>query len=415
MLRPYAVTAVVCAGALALAVPVAAVGAAAAATGEPVTVADREAAPAVGPGLHLVELPSDGWLRVDRTQPTHTLWMGEWLTTPHENNGEYSLAVHDAERDCSWSGPDAVGEELVQVRLRTGGTVSDGCEGDTVWLRHDLISAADYAGTPATLAVWEEPPATAPEELPGPSREVAWSPLAEAEARSANLGADFAGAPVLVDGRYRVVVEPGAPALLAVDLAWGQHLQVEMSLAEGHTHESPPVRPRLINPLGMTATWATARASSSGTQPPQGSELLVAPGLAARAGVVSPTVRWRNREAPANAAAIPGRYYVTLDMEADGQHADSAGAEFEIGIKVVTDEDAASPYAEEPPPLPDPTTDLGSVESPETPPVEDAASRSAGDADEEPWPTAIGLLAGSLVLVVAGSLLLGRWRRGGVR
>src|SRR5690606_11480116 len=113
------------------------------------------------------------------------------------NSAEHVLALEDADGDCGWAGSDAVGDELVQVRFRTGGIVSDGCSGESVWLQHDLYSATDYAGSPTTLAVWEEPPARAVKKLPAPSREVAWSSGSGADAISRDLGASFGGAPAL--------------------------------------------------------------------------------------------------------------------------------------------------------------------------------------------------------------------------
>ncbi|WP_235737526.1 hypothetical protein [Nocardioides alcanivorans] len=283
MIRSYVVTAAVCAGALLLA-PLGAASSALGAPGDLVTVTgDRGAAPLVQPGLHPLDLPGDGWLEVHREDPANTLWIGESLVTPLVNNGEHFVTVHDTEGDCSWSGPDSVGQELVQVQLRAGGTKTEECAGGSVWVEHDLTSATDYAGTTARLAVWEEPAATA-DDLPEASRRVAWRVLGVGDdVVDRDLGTDFTDAPELPDGRYNVQVAPGVPALFAVQLDWGQHLQLEMSLPEGNTAEAPVVRPRLINPLGITSDWATAVGDSSGTSPLQDTYLLIFPGVPRRA------------------------------------------------------------------------------------------------------------------------------------
>ncbi len=104
-------------------------------------------------------------------------------------------------------------------------------------------------------------------------------------------------------------------------------------------------------------------------------------------------------------------------MEADGEHADSPGAEIEIALEVVTDEEPDSPYDVEPAPLPD-LRQVVSEEAAEDEPATDPASGGTSQAaaeDERPWPAAIGMLAGSLVCAAIGAVLLGRWRRGAAR
>lgn len=412
MVRRYPVTSAVCAGALLLAPTTVAAGGLAQ---EPVVVSsERGSAPVVEPGAHLLDLRDDGWLEVRRDSPDATVWVGESVVTPRANNGEHRISVRDDDGDCSWTDEGWMGEEAVQVQLRGGGNATDDCAGKSVWVKHELLPSANYVDTPLTLAVWEEPPATV-EGLPDPSTEVAWNGSAlDVEVVDAELGDGFAAAPDLDEGRYLVRSAVEAPNLFAVDLDWGQHLQVEMSHEEGHTEDAPLVRPRLINPLGITTPWATTLTSQSGTPPPD-PFLLSSPGTAKRGGVVSPTIRWRNREEPDNAAAFPGRYYVALDMEDDGRHPDSTGTEFQLTVRVIDDEEPVSPYDEEPSALPDLAADLTADDgepaesSPST--SRDGAAGTTQD-DDRPWPVVIGLLAGSLVLAAAGALLLGRWRRG---
>ena len=409
--RLSAVAAVICAGVLACAPAAFAAAAGAANAAEPLSVsADRGGAPTVEPGVHLIDLQTDGWLQVDRASAESTLWVGESITVSDVDSAEHVLSLHDEMTDCSWDGPDAVGGDLVQLQLRTGGVLGQECAGEAVWIHHDLYSAANYAGSPTLLAVWEEPPVDESKTLPKASRQVAWSNPSGAQTRPETLGSSYAAAPVLEDGRFEVWVEPGKPALFAVDLDWGQHLQVEMEVGEDNVCDAPQVKPRLINPLGLTAQWAEATASPSGTHPP-GDRLVLSPNYASRAGAVSPTVRWRNRDA-GNAAAVPGRYYVALDMEKEREDADAEGAELALDVVVVTDEEPVSPYAEEPAPMPDIATDLTSDTATTAADGADGESTQGAAADDKPWPAAIGLLAGSLVCAVLGVVLFGRWRRG---
>lgn len=415
MRRLSVISAATCAGVLACAPGAAALAAAA----EPLRVsADRGAAPIVEPGLHLVDLQADGWLRVERSSAKSTLWVGESVTAADVESAEHVLALHDEKTDCTWDGPDAVGEDLAQLQLRTGGVLSQECAGAMVWIHHDLYSATNYADSPTLLSIWEEPPVDEAKELPRASREVAWSSGPQTDASPETLGSTYAAAPVLEGGRHEVWVEPGRPALFAVDLDWGQHLQVEIAVGEDNVWEAPLVTPRLINPIGVTASWAQATPMASGTHPPEDERLILVPGVAKRAGVVSPTIRWRNREA-ANAAAVPGRYYVALDMEKDGEHANAEGAEFALDVVVVTDEESISPYAEEPSAKPDLATDLVNDTTGSNTAANDTGSENAGGqsgqgaaAGDKPWPVAAGLFAGSLVCAVLGVVLLHRWRRG---
>ena len=128
-------------------------------------------------------------------------------------------------------------------------------------------------------------------------------------------------------------------------------------------------------------------------------------------GVASPTITWRNREKPtSNPAAFPGTYYVMLKMGT--KDAPKKGADVTLGVNVITDKAADSPYAEDPAPLPD-------ISGKEPVPTDDdrrrpptisrrAAARRGGST---PWGAVIALFGGSAVMAAAGAFSLTRYRK----
>ncbi len=376
--------------------------------------ADRPSATPVEPGLYAVEIDTPGWFRVERTVDDSTIWVGESIVAPTSTVPEHYLAMTNRSgKDCEGVGDGAVGVYLFDHRLR-GGTVSSGnCTGDTVWVEHSFGTAPDYAGDPATVAVWEEPPVW--DDLPEAGLSVPWSNEAPASRGGAELGSSFAEAPVLADGSYTVQVEAGEPAVLKVPLDWNQHVQIVLHQSGRVLSGRQVVTPRLYNPLGGRVDWATPTVSPSVTVLPD-YDYLALNVEGATGGVVSPTVRFRNRE-EGSAAALAGDYYVSLEVEDNADMPD--GADVVMEVLVGTDGPVAAPYKSEPEPLPDlaagESVDEPSGEPSEEPGDEKTAepveSAGAGDDGARPWPAAIGLLAGSLVLAVAGAVLLGRWRR----
>ncbi len=395
MNRWYAVAALGCVGALSLGTPYAAVAEPA---GSITLAGERSSATVVGTGLHEADIAVDGWFQVERELKHSTLWVGESIIAPSPTTPEYYLTMTNRSgEDCKGAGDGTVGEYLFDHELR-GGTVSSGrCSGDTVWVGHAFGTTPDYGDRLASVAIWEEPPVW--DDLPEPGMSVAWNGAALDSRGGAELGTSFAEAPELVGGTWNVTLYAGKPAVLKVPLDWNQHVQVSMELFGPEIGELAQVTPRLYNPLGGRVDWATPVASASGTQPPERSSLpLNISGYTG--GAVSPSIRYRNRE-EGSAAAFAGDYYVSLEVE--DNTAMPEGSEVTVSVRVVTDGPIASPYKQEPEPLPV-LADAPGEAPVETPTDEstavasdagdDSTGASSGSADR-PWPAAVGCRAGT--------------------
>ena len=168
-----------------------------------------------------------------------------------------------------------------------------------------------------------------------------------------------------------------------------------------------PVEPVLVTPLGGTAEWA--KTDGGPTFPDVNLKYPSMDG-----GVASPTITWRNREKPTSSpAAFPGTYYVMLKMGT--KDAPEKGADVTLGVNVITDKAAESPYAQDPAPLPDISgkeavgTDQGGDD--DTGNRTNAASGGSAGGDSTPWGAVIALFGGSAVMAAAGAFSLGRYRK----
>ena len=188
--------------------------------------------------------------------------------------------------------------------------------------------------------VWEEPPVEDASLLPPPSTTQSWDGSVMPAKGEAKLGTSYADAPDLTGGRYEAHVDPGVPALFAVPLDWGQHVEVSMQYKGAEYKDYVPIEAVLVTPLGGEAEWA--KTDGGPTFPDVNLKYPSMDG-----GVASPTITWRNREKPtSNPAAFPGTYYVMLKMGT--KDAPKKGADVTMGVNVITDKAADSPYAEDP-------------------------------------------------------------------
>lgn len=355
----------------------------------------------VEPGVHTLVLPgsdTEGYLEVERQLEGSTVWFAQTLLSDSMVNESVGMLVEDGGDSCPYGNFE--GDDYSEHRFMTGiVAITPRCEnGDTVTLKQDATSGFRAGGEEADLAVWEEPPAENREVLPPPSLEHAWVKKAPPAEGEAELGATYAEAPDLAGGRWKVHIDPGEPALFRVDLDWNQHLQVGFTY-DGKAAGEELIQPTLITPLGGTSEWGEATDAPGGT-----SVMTSYPGL--EGAVVSPSITWRNREARGVTAAFPGTYYV--DMHMGAAKAPQSGADMTVSVQVVTDKDPESPYAPEhassdaalPP-------DIGGHRED----AETAASTEGDQAGATPWLAVGGLLAGAVVMAVAGGLSLTRYRR----
>ncbi|KQY57402.1 MULTISPECIES: hypothetical protein [unclassified Nocardioides] len=376
---------------------------------EPVELAtDVGSAPAVEPGLHTMNMPDStdtAYFAVERTIDDSTIWVGESLIAPKPVDGSWYIT------------PTADG---------TNQDCGQGAYADSYYGRHDLIagsastnqscSTADKVlfglqswdpttvpNAEANLVVWEEPPVADASILPPPATNQKWVGTPSTDKGDATLGHTFADAPELVDGKWKVHVDPGKAALFKVPLDWNQHLQVWLTYDGPETVDNVTVRPILINPVGGKSAWGTATQGAKGEPP--GFDDIDLKYNTLDGGVVSPSITWRNREAEGVTAAFPGTYYVLLQL--GQQDIQPSGADFMVDTKVITDKAATSPYAQDA----EPVAALDGSDAAQEESDEKKSEASSSSSDETPWAAVGGLFAGSAVMAAAGVIALGRHRR----
>jgi hypothetical protein len=379
--------------------------------------ASESDAPVVGAGRYTFAMPTvdtDAFFTVERSIPRSTVWVGETLVSSKTRNGYgyVDASGTDSKNSCGTEADAFEGDDYVGHRFMTGilGVGRGPC------LREDRLLFEYHAyestegtypsGEKAQLAVWEEPPVEDASLLPPPSTSNTWDGAVQPAQGDAKLGASYAEAPELVQGRWNVHVDPGVPALFAVPLEWGQHMELQLKYTGAEWKDYVPVEPVLLTPLGGEADWAKV----DGDGPTFPDVNLKYPSM--EGGVVSPTITWRNREKPTeNPAAFPGTYYVLLRMGT--KDAPEKGADVTVGVNVVTDKAAEAPYAEDAPAVPD----ISGKTSPEEEDEKDSSGggdeKAAGpDSEPTPWGAVTALFGGSAVMAAAGVFTLGRYRKG---
>ncbi|MET1058326.1 MAG: hypothetical protein ABWX84_01930 [Nocardioides sp.] len=375
-------------------------------------------APVVAPGRYQFTMPeadSDNFLSVERKIPRSTIWVAQTLVSSGTKNGYlyYDATGADSKNRCgdeggSFEGDDYIGHQFMTGILEIG---KGPClKEDRVDLSYRPFASGEDSKVPSgekgQLVVWEEPPVKDASLLPPPSSTQAWDGSVLPAKGEAKLGTSYADAPDLTGGRYEGHIDPGVPALFAVPLDWGQHLELSLQYKGAEYKDYVPIEAVLVTPLGGDAKWAKTEDG------PTFSDVnLKYPSM--DGGVTSPTITWRNREKPSsNPAAFPGTYYVMLKMGT--KDAPKKGADLTLGVNVITDKAADSPYAEAPAPLPD-------ISGKEAAPTGDdpakggsgAGKETASDSstDSTPWGAVTALFGGSAVMAAAGALSLGRYRK----
>ena len=388
---------------------------------EEITFGTSEAdAPVVAPGRYEFRMPeaeSENFLAVERKIPRSTIWVAQTLVSSGTKNGYlyYDATGADSQNRCSddagsFEGDDYIGHQFMTGILQIG---KGPClKEDKVDLSYRPYASGDDSKVPSgekgQIVVWEEPPVEDASLLPPPSTTQSWDGSVMPAKGEAELGTSYADAPDLTGGRYEAHIDPGVPALFAVPLDWGQHVEVSMQYKGTEYKDYVPIEAVLVTPLGGEAEWAKTEGG-----PTFADVNLKYPSM--DGGVTSPTITWRNREKPAsNPAAFPGTYFVMLKIGT--KDAPARGADVTLGVNVITDQAADSPSASEPAPPPDirgraaaPTDDGGEGKEGGQGGNESASSSSSGGAT--PWGTVTALFGGAAVMAAAGAFSLSRYRR----
>nr|WP_281381007.1 VWA domain-containing protein [Nocardioides panaciterrulae] len=299
--------------------------------------------------------------------------------------------------------------------------IEDDCwQGDSLEIAVERGNFEDTRSAPFSLTVFEEPPATGVEQLPEWQETGAYvAPSVPGRAHRLVAGSGFADAPRIGTGRYALDIVPGESQIVRVPLDWGQQLTVRARFPAG----TPGVEDLtgIQGPFGdlklYTSLLGTMSAYASGTD-----NTSIMPGL--RAGeltAMSPTVRYRNREAYGDGQPVlPGDHYVVVSMNADSD-GDTWVQPYTLEVEVLGEPAGAPAYegdAEVTQPL-DALAVAQAREAPTSAPTgPTAAGGPAGSAAEADRPADDGLSAGlvgavslGLVVLLLVLLLLVRRRR----
>jgi Ca-activated chloride channel family protein len=207
---------------------------------------DPAAAPVIGAGQWLDRMPDDGKLhyRLPRTVPGSTLHVGiATRSRPDATVASSRLSILPADGGGSCFSDTGVGVVLGMRDpiLFVGGSSGrdddpqDPCNADdelVVEVGHATAAGEPLAGQPVEIAVYEEPPlsdsASAPAGVPLLPRG-AWEPMEPAATATAVVpGTSLASAPLVGDGSWTADIQPGEAQVFAVPVDWGQDVQFQL-------------------------------------------------------------------------------------------------------------------------------------------------------------------------------------------
>ncbi|WP_175414127.1 vWA domain-containing protein [Agrococcus sp. SGAir0287] len=377
-------------------------------TGEPIEAgATEQDATALATGSWLGTLGStDGYYRLERTIPGSTLHVG--LTTlngtdayesifaaAYPPGGESRSGFRCAE-GVATGGSSSEANRLAATAL----VVSDGLaqgDVDAACMEGDVIlevrDGGALAGQRVEIVVTEEPPIVAGQDLPPAATEAGegWSLAAAATVDDLVPGTAFSDAPTIEPGvAYALDVAPGESQTLAIEVGWGQELRIQADVPT-----SPPGLDGLFVTLDVADPYrADVLAGNVGPD-----FVRLAPGTIPTMTVAVPPVAYASRTAScaSTCPSIAGTY--TIVVSASGAATPMTST---IPYTLTTAlEGEAGPGPEYVAPPPQPATS-------------DAAAAGGSD-DAATGPDVLGIVLGTvgLVLVGVGVAIAVRRRRGG--
>ena len=211
--------------------------------GDPITGADSksEATPAQ-PGVYndVLTKEKDRWYRITKSDPGSTIWASALIQAETGNAGTNSLELEfyepQSDDDCAYEADSAGG--VSPVRLHAVSLASTECDQATELLLKVNLDMQEATELPYRLTIVEEAPVTNQDELPAQAEKPKWQemPKEEASGEVQYGSASFADAPVLKPGAHSVAFTEGEVQIFAVDVDWGQRLQVQSALDASKQH-----------------------------------------------------------------------------------------------------------------------------------------------------------------------------------
>lgn len=270
-----------------------------------------------------------------------------------------------------------------------------------------IAPSQQLVGATVELVVLEEPPLVTDRHLP-PVEKPTWEPMTSAPAVPVPVpGLSLSDAPVLGPGSYDASVLTGETQVYAVDLAWGQRLQVQAVVAPRHGALARELGGGDYLSLDIIGPGRGKYVLLRAADQPKDSDF----GLDSSAAVKSattPEIRYLNRtDFDSRPGDLPGREYVVVTMNRFAH--DSAFLvpyTLKIGVLGTAGEGAPEYVGTSASPIANPSPSETPSVAPQAPP-----GPSAG----VPLGAVVGIATGALVLggATTGVVLAVRRRRRG--
>lgn len=276
--------------------------------GKPITGGDQESdAPEAKPDVYTDTLQDskDRWYRIPKTVDDSTIWAGALIQAERDISSINALNLTfvnpDTGEECASRTESTSG--LSPVRLHAVSLDSTECESSSELLLRVNLALESAKELPFRLTLIEEAPATNIDSLPSRSEEPKWEEMPPASASGeVEYGTGTLGdAPVLEPGSYPVALTEGEAQIYAVDLDWGQRLQVQTDLKLGD-RSNVYWSIELLSPMGANAAML---GSDTYDDSNKGAVSMKA---------TTYDIRYRNRGEIGRSAenALPGRYYILV-------------------------------------------------------------------------------------------------------
>lgn len=247
---------------------------------------------------------------------------------------------------------------------------------------------------PVRIHLEETPAVKNLADLPGPAKEPKWEDLRVDKATGApEYGAtSFKDAKVLEPGSYPVAITLGESQVYAVDLDWGQHLQVQADL-ETVQDRFLSWQTRVLSPFGSDAAVNDSERYNFGSAKEMSLKARTYP------------IRYKNSgETYANENSVPGRYYVIISggnrEDAGEKQAEAKGT---MTLEVVGEAGEGKPEFADMEEKSDRADENKEV---------DAKDAAAAEEDSGMnWPVIAAVAVGLIVLLIVIALVMGRRKK----
>jgi Ca-activated chloride channel family protein len=294
-------------------------------TGMPIEGSTMKAdAPRAAPGQYVDQFPAGDtklYYRLSRTAPNSTLHVG--LTAQAAGFvPTVSMRIRTTDGDeCDWGIGQVINiagtKNVVTLQTSSWRTTPDSpCNTDPELLVELNQSGGDLDGQRFELLVREEPPVVSTRHLDPAEPTIRWQKMKPASQRTRPPvpGTSISDSPTLVPGTYTGSILTGEKQVYAVDLDWGQRLQVQVVV--------PPRRGALARALSVSDSLdlqllATMRGEYRGVSVdglPDDTVTMLDDNASYRKSAATPAIRFLNRSAsgPARYAGIPGSQYIVV-------------------------------------------------------------------------------------------------------